>query len=310
MTGRELFQEIGNISEEYVVEAEKYQNRRGIGIYVLKNPAFRKTLVTAACLVVCAGLVFTVQKLGVRKDAEKESVMENQMVMESSRVEMFADTDEMAAEEEKLKEEKQVEYKQEDEAGPETEASEVKETADKKDELKAESALEEAEEEMQSENGPESVIGEAVKNSDETESTVIWDAASAKKKMASYPDKYEEILELDGIFILVHGKAEKGQTLWEAFLKSVDAGESAQAEIVRFTVEGDPIIETVFYDGKAFYLCVDNSRDAYRGKGDAYFEARYSSLVKTETDPETGGKTIEYILTDGEKEYSIVYIEE
>ncbi len=306
MTGKELFLEIGNIKEEYVAEAEKYQSENKSSILAVLNTkvagtsAFHKTLATAACLVVCAGLVFTVQKLGVRNDTAKESAMENEMIMESTQEEM------------------QDIYKREEDAGPETEASKVSEAAQKTDELKdelkmeaaAEEKINESIEEMQSGNDSGRPIGEAAKESGEMPETVTWDAESVKKKMASYPDGFDDILKLDGVFVLVHGKAEKGQDIWEAFLKHVDAGEAAQAEIVRFTVEGDPIIETVYYDGETFYLCVDNSRDAYRGEGNAYFEEKYSSLVQEEKALDAGGKTIEYTLTDGENEYSIVYIAE
>ena len=95
MTGRELFLEIGNIREEFVAEAENYQSETKGNILAVisgktaKSVTFRKTLATAACLVVCAGLVFTVQKLGISKDAAKESAMENEMVMESAREEMW-----------------------------------------------------------------------------------------------------------------------------------------------------------------------------------------------------------------------------
>ena len=168
-------------------------------------------------------------------------------------------------------------YEKKEDTGPETGASIAPEAAEEAngliDELKTEGAEEESmaaeKEEMQSEKDSEKLIGEAAGESGETESDIVWDADSVKKRMNSYPDEYEEILKLEGVFVLVHGKAEKGQTVWETFLKSVDAGETAQAEIVRFTVEGDPIIETVFYDGRELYLCVDNSRDAYRGKEDA-----------------------------------------
>ena len=263
MTGRELFLEIGNIREEFVAEAENYQSETKGNILTVisgktaKSVTFRKTLATAACLVVCAGLVFTVQKLGISKDTAKESAMENEMVMETAREELW-----------------DVAEKQED-ALPEAESSIVtdeefglgtpEKTNGMKDELKSEVAKEEQ-------------LGTA--------------------------------LQMDNMFVLVHGTVEKGQHLWDAFLESVDAGKPAQVEIVRFTVEGDPIIETVHYDGEIFYLCVDNSRDAYRGNGDKYFEAKYSQLVKEENTLDAGGRTIEYFLTDGENKYSIVYISE
>ena len=299
MTGRELFLEIGNIRGEFVAEAENYRSEtKGSILAVLggktaKSVTFRKTLATAACLVVCVGLVFTVQKLGISKDSAKESAMENEMVMESAREELW-----------------DVAEKQED-ALPETESGIVTdkesgisfETPEKtsgiKDELKTESIEEEK---------LETALGESqfAMNSE----LEAWDLKAVKKRMKSYPDEYDEILELDNVFVLVHGTVEKGQDLWNLFLEAAETGKAAQIDVIRFTVEGDPIIETVHYDGEVFYLCVDNSRDAYRGKGDKYFEAKYSQLVKEETALDAGGRTIEYFLTDGENKYSIAYISE
>lgn len=299
MTGRELFLEIGNIREEFVAEAESYRSEtKGSILAVIsrqtaKSVTFRKSLATAACLVVCAGLVFTAQKLGVSKDAAKESAMENQMVMESAMEEMLDVTEKK----EDARPEAEASIVTDEESGIGLEAPEK--TDGMKDELKTEATEEEK---------LETSVGESqfAMNSE----LKAWDLKAVKKRMKSYPDEYDEILQLDNVFVLVHGTAEKGQNLWNAFLEAVDAGKAAQIDVVRFTVEGDPIIETVHYDGEIFYLCVDNSRDAYRGNGDKYFEAKYSQLVKDETALDGGGRSIEYILTDGENKYSIVYISE
>lgn len=294
MTGRELFQEIGNIREEYITEAENFRKVNSSIMAILNrkvagNASFVRTLSAAACLVICAGLVFTVQKLGVSQDAATESVRDFE-----NAVEEMAVAESSVAQNTASGQEKKAEIQ---EARPETEASMVPEVAEeaKKESGKEEGYLSDIHNDR---------VEEALK------SEPVWDLKSIRKKMASYPDKYEEILKLEGVFILVHGEVEKGQEIWDAFVQSVDLGEAASAEIIRFTVEGDPIIEHVYYDGKEFYLCVDNSRDAFRGKGDAYYEANYSSLVKEETILDGGGKSIEYCLIDGEKEYSIVYFVE
>ena len=297
MTGKELFQEIGNISEEYVAEAERYRKESGSGIVragrrrLARHASFRRTLTAAACLVICAGLVFTVLKLGISKDAAEESVMDNEGAVMEMAVAESAIAQNTASDSEKQAEAM--------ETRPETEASVVPEAAE--EEAKAESGK------TVGNNQSDSIKNEMA---DVEKSEPVWDLKRVKEKMASYPNKYGDILKLDGVYILVHGKVEKGQEIWDAFVKSVDRGETAQAEIIRFTVEGDPIIESVYYDGSVFYLCVDNSRDAYRGSGEAYFEAQYSSLMKEETVLEGGGKSIEYCLYDGENEYSIVYIAE
>ena len=307
MTGRDLFQEIGNIREEFVAEAENYQSeKKGSFLTVIsrktaKSSTFRKTLATAACLVVCAGLVFTVQKRGISKDMAKESAMENEMVMES------ASGDLMNFVQQGMEDvcEEEIAIFPETEGGIVTDADSdnVTEIPSKTNGIKDEVKKETAEEDKL-----ESVFGESqfAMNSE----LKAWDLKEVKKRMKSYPDEYDKILQLDNVFVLVHGTVEKGQNLWDSFLAAVDAGKGAQIDVIRFTVEGDPIIETVHYDGEVFYLCVDNSRDAYRGKGDKYFDAKYSQLVKEETVLDAGGRTIEYFLTEGENKYSIVYISE
>lgn len=68
MTGNDLFREIGNINEKYVTEAEETKRS------VIMTPVFRRTLATAACLVVCFGLYFSVRQLGMGGQSETASM--------------------------------------------------------------------------------------------------------------------------------------------------------------------------------------------------------------------------------------------
>lgn len=97
MTGKDLFREIGNINEEYIKEAQEYKRPKRDIIFVINNPTFRKMTATAACLMICAGLVFTVHKMDIRTDSAKESAKEEMAPMEMA-AEMSAD---MAISEEK-----------------------------------------------------------------------------------------------------------------------------------------------------------------------------------------------------------------
>ena len=97
MTGKDLFREIGNISEDYITEAQNYQGQKRGHISIINNHSFRKVMATAACLVICAGLVITVQKMDIRTDSAKESAKEEMAPMEMA-AEMSAD---MAVPEEK-----------------------------------------------------------------------------------------------------------------------------------------------------------------------------------------------------------------
>lgn len=50
MTGKDMFREVGNISEKYIAEAE--ETKRSI----IQNVAFRRSIGTAACLLLCVGI--------------------------------------------------------------------------------------------------------------------------------------------------------------------------------------------------------------------------------------------------------------
>ena len=68
MTKKELFQEIGDINEKYLLEAE--ETRRSI----IHNVVFQRSLATAACLVVCVGLGITILTFsGGSKEAASEA---------------------------------------------------------------------------------------------------------------------------------------------------------------------------------------------------------------------------------------------
>ncbi len=86
MTGKDLFREIGNIDEKYVSEAQETKRS------VIMNPVFRRTLATAACLVVCLGIFAGVQQ--VRNGARNESAT----MQAESNMSAFDTADEMMME--------------------------------------------------------------------------------------------------------------------------------------------------------------------------------------------------------------------
>ncbi len=71
MTGNDLFREIGNINEKYVKEAEEAKRA------TILTPAFRRTIATAACLMICFGLYFGVRQLGLGGQSETASMESN-----------------------------------------------------------------------------------------------------------------------------------------------------------------------------------------------------------------------------------------
>ncbi|MCB8818828.1 DUF4362 domain-containing protein [Desulfosporosinus shakirovi] len=79
------------------------------------------------------------------------------------------------------------------------------------------------------------------------------------------------------------------------FLASVSQGEVANLQIKKFTEEGDPIFQTLYYDKNVIKLTIDDSLDKMRAgnKGPDTKTGEYVRLVKEED-----GKNIVYNLID------------
>lgn len=103
-----------------------------------------------------------------------------------------------------------------------------------------------------------------------------------------------------GCFAVVHGEVKAGQALADAFYARVDAGLPARLLLAQATIEGDPILIALHYDGQRFRGIVDSSRDAYRGDHPQRQEFDYACLRKLET-PE-GGRYV-CLVEDGEVTY-------
>jgi len=99
--------------------------------------------------------------------------------------------------------------------------------------------------------------------------------------------------------IVSRGNVKNGQDNWEAFMEQAAAGENAQVDVIVFTNEGDAIIKNIYFDGEAYHLCADKSRDAYAGvNAELYYEETFQYLECVETVLEDGTKVIEYVLTN------------
>lgn len=88
-----------------------------------------------------------------------------------------------------------------------------------------------------------------------------------------------------GTLDLPNGAAPSGRENFEEFLNVTGVGKSAAIQIIQYTVEGDPIVSTLSYDGTAYTLKVDNTADAFAGSGAGVTESTWAYLVITE---ETG----------------------
>ncbi len=302
MTGSGLFREIGNISEEYVVEAENYKKQLSREIKILTSPAFRKTLAAAACLAVSFGLVVTVQRMGISRDSASGDAMENRATtyQMTSSEELSAQgmlTGDMAAED------AVPEAAMEMGEGVVSESAEEKSSGNlEEDALKDTGKAKESAEEEAAENVCEyPLLPEGSEDSTAMESAEAWSSEAVRERLSEYPNDYEALLNQENALIITQRNVYAGQDIWDDFRMHVAERKPVQIDIIRFTIEGDAIIETVYYDGEMFRLCVDYSRDSYRGTGDAYYEATYPYMQMSEQILEDGKKSVEYILTNSEK---------
>ena len=85
-------------------------------------------------------------------------------------------------------------------------------------------------------------------------------------RLKAYPDSYQEIIKRDDLTIQApDGRLLNGQ-LFDNFLNSVEQGRSAEVIIAQFTVEGDPCLGYLLFDGDRFFYLRDNSRDKFGGE--------------------------------------------
>ena len=241
MTGKDLFQEIGMIKEEYVAEAESYKRS------VVQTPIFRRSMIMAACLVVCLGLYWgTTQRpadestKGYKALDEIMDVDEKGQNMQQAGVNtdtvtntsIIANT--TAAATAIRNDETAVEAMEEEQASLECLKAKQEEGTLKENHLQAAAGSESQEQELSG-------------------STSLADGVTQDITQYNQELAYE----------LSHGKVQAGQEKWEDFLTCVRAGQKDSIMIVQYTDEGDPIYTTLEYDTEAFHVKVDNSRDKW-----------------------------------------------
>lgn len=231
MTGNDLFREIGNISEKYVTEAE--ETKRSI----FQNVVFRRSLATAACLMICVGLYFTTRT--GRKEATADSSAGSAPQYDTAMKENSAVGNQEAV----------------DGTNGGFDLEDILDVFDggkDKTESTSQGYAPEQDSGVESNVGsePEYVVGE------------IYSEWEMYDRLALYPNDYEAILETDA-FVVVHGTVKSGMEQWNSFIDNAKDGKPAYVELVQFTVEGDAIITAIQYTGDYYHVLADHSRDAW-----------------------------------------------
>lgn len=103
------------------------------------------------------------------------------------------------------------------------------------------------------------------------------DFKAVQERLAGYPDTYEELLREDA-YVILHGEVKSGQDKWDRFYQNVQNQIPAEIVLIQFTDEGDAILTYLYYDGNDFYAVEDDSRDAFAGAGERYWEKQFKYL--------------------------------
>lgn len=266
MTEKELFQEVGRIKEEYIVEAQEYKRS------VIHNPVFKRTLATAACLVLCVGIYWGNSNMHTDEGPNSISSV-GQTAVNSLSGEAF------------LKDQMDMVHNDMNKNTVQTDS------VNKTEEV-PEYILNQSQEEQVTVAGApgEGMQTNEAENKCELEATLKEDISfnldEAKARLGNYPNTLEELRQ-ENVYIVLHGISDTGSELWEEFLQSVNDDITADIDIVRLTDEGYPIITCVYFDGQLFHVVCDSTRDMGAGDGGGLHEETYKYLNVLQSDNRT-----------------------
>lgn len=137
------------------------------------------------------------------------------------------------------------------------------------------------------------------------QSELARDTQAVKAELENLPDSLEELSETYDVCCLDYNNAvvgDWGMSFLASFLRAVEVGEPGKLILAGTTVEGDAILTYISYNGKDFYVMQDNSRDKFRGTGEAYTEEICDASRVKEMIGEVQGMTRDRELTREEQE--------
>lgn len=78
-----------------------------------------------------------------------------------------------------------------------------------------------------------------------------------------------------GHVVIVHGTMLSDPAILSGFIEGTGRGEKKDLTVVQYTVEGDPIVTSVSYDGTVYRGIEDTTRDRFGPQEQRAFEFRY-----------------------------------
>lgn len=127
-----------------------------------------------------------------------------------------------------------------------------------------------------------------------------FDFNDVKEFLSGLPNKVNKLVK-KGCFVTAHGQLIGGRDVWDSFYANVKAHIPCDMVSVQFTVEGDAILDYVYYNGNTFYCVNDSSRDAFGGSDNGgYRELNYPYMNVYDEVLKNGDKTILIVLSEDE----------
>lgn len=107
--------------------------------------------------------------------------------------------------------------------------------------------------------------------------------AAMRDELEKIPGEYPaEEAAADGHVVIVHGTMASDPALLQAFIEETGKGMRKDLTLVQYTVEGDPILTRVNYDGAVYRGMEDNTRDRFGEPGYRKFQFRYLKVLENQ----------------------------
>lgn len=101
----------------------------------------------------------------------------------------------------------------------------------------------------------------------------------AKKQLAALPEQYTpDQAASDGALVFSSGMAQTPLSIADDFISTTKKGVPDTLRIVQYTIEGDPVIFQIIFDGSVYHCLADRSRDAFAGDHTGIEEFTFSDL--------------------------------
>lgn len=105
--------------------------------------------------------------------------------------------------------------------------------------------------------------------------------AAMRAELEKIPEEYkaEDAVE-DGHVVIVHGTMASDPSRFQEFIEETGKGVKKDLTLVQYTIEGDPILTRVNFDGAVYRGMEDSTRDKFGEQGYREFEFRYLKLLE------------------------------